>query len=521
MPRKTACGTVLVHHLTHGPLQSVDALGTTTNACLHSDKPTVVHRHRKKIAADRGHHRRLFLFFSCILTMQINLLSLVPTVTWSLGDWYKGIRIGEASNPGPANTEQQLTFAILNPTVLTERQQDIIDLNADTICLAETSATATIQAEFNAFLSKTPYRANWGPPVKPQKAVVNPLMAIESRRGEALGTASLHRTPHRQPRLPLDSVLEATLRVTQQVMLIGHIEVLVITAYFFAGKTPEVRTKSDLLLAELYSHCTQTDMPYIIAADFNNPVREFPAYRAFQSARCQEAFHLAQTLWSKNLPPTCRNATKNDSFIIHPALIPWIRDIWVGPPNIFPDHRPLFMTLVFPGTQKIARTWYVPASWGDLPLDHATLENSYRFSPKRFTSKAPLYTEQEVNNAFARWSKGVEGAVRACIATQHKQDPIRFPLAHLPQKFWGRCQPTKFVSCRAPKTVKMDPTLGYEPPIEVTSNKSRLKARQTRWIISLIRHLRKMRTTAGTAGVGRHSFRTGLRPRVGNMALEF
>ena len=74
-----------------------------------------------------------------------------------------GTRIGEASNPGPQVTSQTLTLAVLNPTVLTERQQDIVDLGADIISLSETSATKAIQSEFTKFLVKTPYKVSWSP----------------------------------------------------------------------------------------------------------------------------------------------------------------------------------------------------------------------------------------------------------------------------------------------------------------------------------------------------------------------
>lgn len=263
-----------------------------------------------------------------------------------------GIRIGEAQNPGPVTDTPHLTMAILNPTVLTERQQDIVDLGADVISLSETSATRAIQAEFSKFLTKTQYKISWGPPVNPQKHSINPLMADISRRGEALGTASLHRTPSRPSRNMLPIELNNTLRVSQQIILVGHFEVLLITAYFFAGRTADVKAKSDLLLAQIYNHCAATNLPFIIAADFNNPVRDFPAYAAYRNIRCQEAFEYAQHKFGKALPPTCRGSTRNDTFIIHNTLVPWIHDIWVGPADVFPDHRPLFLQFKIPQSQS-------------------------------------------------------------------------------------------------------------------------------------------------------------------------
>ena len=406
-------------------------------------------------------------------------------------DPFRGIRVGEAKNPGPTCTENLVTFAILNPTVLTERQQDIIDLNADVISLAETSATTSIQAEFTKFLKTTNYRIAWGPPVGPQKLSVNPSNMDNSRRGEALGTASMHRIPHRPSRNALPGHLQDTLRVSQQVILLGHFEVLLITAYFFAGRTSDVRTKNDTLLAEIFLHCTSTNMPFVIAADFNCSVRDLPAYQAFQAIRCKEAFQFAQQHFDRELPPTYRNATRNDSFIFHESVIPWIRDLWVGPDATFPDHRPLFVQFNVPGTQSVARNWFIPASWGDIPLDLQILDHAYTHSPQRYNHTSSVESHSDIDDAFQRWSKGVEHAIRTCTRLQHQQDPLRFPHPTLPQKYFGRCQPTKFVTHTAPKTAKHDPTNGYNPPTEATSNKARLKARQTRRLSSLIRHIRK------------------------------
>ena len=197
----------------------------------------------------------------------------------------------------------------------------------------------------------------------PQKSSVNALSNQVSRRGEALGTASLHRTPHRASRNDSPTWLQDTLRVSQRVILLGHIEVLLFSAYFYASRAIEVKNKSDLLLAELYQHCASSNMPFLIAADFNNPVIDFPAFRAFRSIRCQEAFDLARHKFAKDLPPTCRSTTRNDSFVIHEALVPWVSNMWVGPEHVFPDHRPLYVQFQLPGTQRLSQNWDMPCSW--------------------------------------------------------------------------------------------------------------------------------------------------------------
>lgn len=154
---------------------------------------------------------------SCCLLTPILVEIRTYTFAGGLGG-LNGIRIGEAKNPGPGNISQQMTFVVLNPTSLSERQQDIVNLDADCISLAETSATSTIQKEFSNFTRPTKYNVVWGPPVGHQKTPANPFQVERARRGEALGTASLHSTPNRQPRLALPQWLTDTLRVSQRIV---------------------------------------------------------------------------------------------------------------------------------------------------------------------------------------------------------------------------------------------------------------------------------------------------------------
>ena len=422
---------------------SIETTDSNTSACKFGPRHSVFARYGEKLA-DLPTSR---FAFDTIYPYYFPQFALAQEVSRSLS-WnpFLGTRVGEAANPGPEPPHRTFTFAILNPTVLTERQEEIIALGADAISLSETSATKAIQHEFTQFLRSTKYHVSWSPPVQPQKASINPLMADLSRRGEPLGTASLHCTPHRSSRNPFSTLLNDTLRVSQQIILVGHFEVLLVTAYFFAGRTAEVKNKSDLLLAQIYLHCAATNLPFIIAADFNNPVRDFPAYAAFRATRCQEAFHLAQCKFGQTLPPTCRGSTRNDSFIIHETLVPFVKDIWVGAPEVFPDHRPLFLQLQLPSKQVVCRSWFIPQTWGEIPLDPGTLEQCYTNNQARFTSRTDLNTEEKINRAFHRWSKGVENAVQKCVQIQHEQDPLHTPKPCLPQKFFGRGAPTKLVT---------------------------------------------------------------------------
>ena len=433
------------------------------------------------------------MFYAFGLSQDHTLSRTQPHISlWDDFNIMHGCRVGEASNPGPGNQAQEFVFTVLSPTSIPDRHEDIVNLNADCISLVETSATLAVQTAFSQYLKTTNYRIAWGPPVPSQRQLNNPFIHDNARRGAALGTASLFRIPHRSPRINLPTWLEETLRVSQQIVLLGHFEILLITAYFVAGKTHEAKTKSDYLLAEIYQICSATNLPFLVAADFNNPVREFPAYRAFQNIRCQEAFHLAEMKLNKILPPMCRNSTRNDSFIIHESLVPWIEDIWVGEANVFPDHSPLSIRFRVPGTQCTLKNWFMPQSWGEVPLRSEVFSKHYARHRMQYPSRGPLESEETINAAFASWSKGVESAVQSTIREQHTQDPLHYPRPTLGKKYYGRCRPTRYITHVAPRTVKPDKTDSYDPPTEVTSCKATQKVRQVRRIASLMQHCRKL-----------------------------
>lgn len=69
--------------------------------------------------------------------------------------------IGEAKNPGTGHNGRALSW----PFYISE-SQDILDLNADVICLSETFATIATQRFFvKDLIKKTPHQVFWGCPV--------------------------------------------------------------------------------------------------------------------------------------------------------------------------------------------------------------------------------------------------------------------------------------------------------------------------------------------------------------------
>lgn len=150
-----------------------------------------------------------------------------------------GCRVGEASNPGPAHT---VSVCVINPTSLASKKDLLLSLDADIVALAETSATSFVQHEFSTALRDSPYSAWWGVPVDDK--FKNHVFDHDrpSRRGEALGTAILSRLPTRCSRIADAGTLFQSGRFNACVCQFGPIEVLMISTYFFPGRTTEAQT---------------------------------------------------------------------------------------------------------------------------------------------------------------------------------------------------------------------------------------------------------------------------------------
>ena len=232
--------------------------------------------------------------------------------------------MGEASNPGPDHT---ISVCLINPTSLASKKDLILSLDADVIAMAETSATSFIQHEFAMSLRGSPFSIWWGLPVDDKFKHNSFDHDRPSRRGENLGTAILTRLPSRRSRIEDSGVLHQSGRFNVCVCQFGTLEVLVISVYFFPGRTTEAQTLNDLMLSHVYDYVARSEIPFIIAGDFNQKIQTLTAWKAFEHRDCVEGFDLASSTLGKELPPTCRNATRFDSFIFHPLLADRVQDM--------------------------------------------------------------------------------------------------------------------------------------------------------------------------------------------------
>lgn len=411
-------------------------------------------------------------------------------------DWKHGFRPGEATNPGPTDVTssyQPLSVGLINPTTIFHKEDDLLALNTDILCLAETAATKTVQMAFKQAIRSTSFRTFWSAPV-PDKAKSDPSLGT-TFRGDNLGTAIMTRLPAREARQTFPPSAWDTCRLNSTVVVsTGALDILMVSAYFQTGKSAEARIVNNQLLQDIFFHIMPIDLPFIIAGDFNTDVRKLDVFSSFRHMGCQEMFEFHRMTFGFELPPTCKGATRFDSMITHPFLLPHIRCIDVGPEHQFADHRAVHVQLDIPTRTTTSFSWFVPKSWTLFPVDREIFATQYRQARSLqyfdYTQSASATPDDIITQLF-RWSSQVEKAVDRTLQVQRAADPIVNAQRFLPKTYWGRRSTPRLIRNTCPRSPKRDTTGLCEPPAETTSVKSRHKIRQVRRLRCLERLYRK------------------------------
>lgn len=357
-----------------------------------------------------------FLWQSCIRfylekrhlnnSMKLNRLSSIRH------DALTGVRIGEATNPGPrgqscsAAKRANLCLAICNPTALYGKVSECLQLNADIVCVSETSSTIIAQKSLNTEFANFGYRCFWSKDVPSLNATND---SRPSFRGEASGAAIITRVLARQPRLKIPDLLLNTCRFACAIFRIQSMDVLVISLYGFAKRYQEGVRMNDILFTLVHQVIAQVDIPFIIAGDFNEPPQKLPIYQEFGKIGVVEAFEYYEQVFGGKLPATCRGATRHDTAIIHHKLIPMIKNIQVKQEHLFDSHAPMFINFDLMVEEEQSFCWQIPQSWAPLQPKKSFIEENYANTHHRFFDHIPEFESVEEGDIYLlKWSKAVE-----------------------------------------------------------------------------------------------------------------
>ena len=420
---------------------------------------------------------------------------------YGLFDFLIGVRVGEATNPGPGQWDpcysgvsdhlSVVNFTVCNPSAIFGKTDEFRTLGGDLVFVAETSATATAQPIVRKSLKGLGYRSYFSKPVSSLK---EDSVARPSLRGEALGAAILTKFPSRPLRYPHDPVVLESSRVVFSVTRFMGIEILCASVYGFANSHPNYKRMSSHLLLYCYKVAKDVGMPLVIGGDFNAPVQQMSAFDTMKKEGFFELHEFVYKKFKLVLPHTCGGATSNDTLVFHPMFADLIVDAWVDSGKLFHLHDPVVVKLHIRENLSQTHLWKHPSSWAHIGLSVDLIKDAYDHRLATSLKDKEHYVNQQsftFDTAIQQWASDIEGAVSQAVSCHHQLDPLRMPFSGLPKRFRGRCFDPSHVQ-HAKKSPGHGTDGSYEPPCEVSRLRSRQKIRQVRRISSLLTVLHKV-----------------------------
>ncbi|CAE7445849.1 unnamed protein product [Symbiodinium sp. CCMP2592] len=481
----------------------------------------------------------------CILHLGTVLLPRIVFRRVRNHDHLKGCRVGEAANPGPlcqqsltslwgapssplrphaatpgasppsgpappSNTSEAsvtepvagftpLRLAVVNPTAILNKDRDLLAMQQDVLVLSETSATERAQRVFSSKVRPHGYHMVWSKPVAPH---VSARADTTSLRGHAAGVALLSNKPARTAFAPLPATVKESSRLLEAHLRIGQSELRIFVMYGYPANYHDSGARNGQLLRTVLSRVQSCRIPAIIGGDFNTPVCAAPEFAELQHLGYVEAFQHWQQREGIELPPTCKNATRNDTLLIPAELLPCLHSLQVARDlHAFDAHAPLLAEFRLPGITTGPRGWRMPRTWAPLLPDTADLEAAYvAVRPRLAAQLDSCQTTDDLDHAFQSWADNVETSVDTTLRKCHASDPLDCPVGRLPRAARGRCR-YRPLQCKAmPRSAPAARTGDYQPPEEAVTVVSRAKVKQVRRLQTFLHGLLKLaaRPTSAT-----------------------
>ena len=400
-----------------------------------------------------------------------------------------GVRVGEAANPGPASSPSFFRLAIVNPTAIRNKEAELLSLQANVICAAETTAVLRVQQQFSRQMRRKSFHSVWGAPV-------SPLLAHDAQesslRGLAGGVAIFSNCPTRSSIQPLPAAVFATTRIIECFTKIAALEVRLVCVYGLPQCHPNALETNDFLLKHAFDRVCLSNIPAIVAGDWNCDPTSLPTWANFAQLGYTEAFRVVRARLGLSLPPTCKGATYFDTALLAPTLVPLLHGASVlQQEHLFDAHSPFLLDFDIPCQLPCYHRWRMPKPWNDFSFSEADFASSYSSKAQNVeVALQSVSSQAAVESAFSTWAGEVEASVHEAVQAA--------ALAHgghqgqgLPRSHKGRCTPVRRVKRQVPQLPRPGRAGDFMVSTETPSIRVKWRVRQVRRVRTMLGGLRK------------------------------
>ena len=270
-----------------------------------------------------------------------------PKTIWMLLLCSIVIRIGEASNPGPALSSDALpklpgiTIGTINPTGILRKASTFVDLPTREHCiwgLCETHLTSTGIAKFQTELACQ----SGGFHFHPGAPAPHRSTALSSISGTHTGTGFVTTQPSRRLQATWPQDLWLTARFSMQTFLHNNawIHGAVIYGHSYCPTSSKTKDQTDQLLSLATDRVvTQLTGYRFITGDFNQE-DDLPQIAIWRRLGWREIQEIYEEMTGRPVQVTCRKKTRKDFVWISPELQPYLQQVEILD-HFFPDHAVL------------------------------------------------------------------------------------------------------------------------------------------------------------------------------------
>lgn len=236
-----------------------------------------------------------------------------------------------------------LRVAVVNPTSLSNNAASFASLPFDICHVAESSATDAMQKIHTRENKKHRIHITWGHGVPPQRQTAS---GGGSKRGQSMGVCVLSKghIAIRPGRSSLPGHWLETCRIMVSFAQMSAFTVRLITVYGVPSAAPGAQGKNSSLWAVILSLLMESNIPTIIGGDFNCKPQCQNVWTHIAQLGYVELFDLHASKFNSHLPPTCLDATYNDTLVVSRHFASCYRDAFVSQEKLFPAHDPIIAT---------------------------------------------------------------------------------------------------------------------------------------------------------------------------------
>ena len=280
----------------------------------------------------------------------------------------KGIRIGEASHPGPVQEQDSLlTVGIGNPGGLRTKEDLVLSLGPGIWTMAETQLSSVTTTTTARALRAGGRKMNRS--IRPLFGHPAPLRHGSQWAGKWTGVCTMSDWPASMLTLPWPAEHWQTGRLLVTRHWVDNVPITIGGFYGYAqGPTwPQAKQQSDQLLQTLTKEIVMGMSGIrMIVGDFNFEPGELTQHHLWMRYGWHNAQTLAAVTQQHEWRPTCKNANERDQIWLSPEASSLLRGIHFH--DQFADHLTVAVQLQIPRQTGSISRWPRPSAipWDDI-----------------------------------------------------------------------------------------------------------------------------------------------------------